>query len=83
MKAVGVLCLLGALALGGVWVAHGTHLATLTEKPVEVTTEDEFGDQVTTTKWEPTFEIGLDYAGPGMGVLGLAGIVLLWRSRKA
>lgn len=83
MKAAAALCLLGALAIGGVWLAHGRLMGTRTETPVEVVTTDDFGDEVKTTRWEPKFELGLDYAGPGAGLLVVLAAGLFWRSRRA
>ena len=74
-----------ALALVGLWVAHGMHLATLTEKPVETTSVDDFGDTVVTTTWQETLEVGLDVAIPGVIGFLLEGIglfLLAGTSRK-
>jgi hypothetical protein len=83
MRIGALVCLLLALAAGGVWVASGKHLATLTSKPVEVVTKDDFGDEVKKIEWQETFEPGLDLCGPAGGAfLGLAGLLLFLDRRK-
>lgn len=82
MRLAAILCFFLALGVGGVWIAHGRHMATLTEKPVEETTTDEFGDPVKSIRWEKTFELGLDFAGPGAGGLVGLGALLLFLGRR-
>ena len=83
MKAAGFLCILLSLGVGGVWFAQGRHMGTLTEKLVETKSTDEFGDEVINRKWEKTFELGLDFAGPGGGGLfGLGALLLFLNARK-
>ncbi|MCA9542428.1 MAG: hypothetical protein KC620_26205 [Myxococcales bacterium] len=83
MRAAALVCFLLALAVGGVWFAHGQHLGTLTEKLVQTKTTDDFGDEVIKDEWQPTFEIGLDIAGPAAGgLIGLAGLLLFLDRRK-
>lgn len=84
MKAAGVLCLVLALAMGGLWVSHDAELATREKIAVTTKTVDDFGDEVETVEWkEPTgypltgFHIGLDRAAPVMGGFGLLGALLL------
>ncbi len=83
MRIGALVCLLLALAAGGVWVASGKHLATLTSKPVEVVKTDDFGDEVKEIQWQETFEPGLDLCGPaGGGFLGLGALLLFLDRRK-
>ncbi len=84
MKRIGsIVCLLGALIVGGVWVSHGMLLATLTERMVEKTIVDDFGDEEVVQEWEPTFEMGLDLAVPiGGGLLAMAGVLLFLDRRE-
>ena len=84
MKRIGaIICLLGALAVGGIWVSHGMLLATLTERMVEKTVVDDFGDEEVVQEWEPTFEVGLDLAIPiGGGLLAVAGVLLFLERRE-
>lgn len=73
---------LAACVVGG-WAATGMHTATRTEIPVEVVSEDEFGDKVTTTEWRQGLEIGLlDGVLPGAGGLVAAGVVLVLLDRR-
>ena len=81
MGALGAL--LAALIVGGVWVSHGMHMATLTEKMVEKKVMDDFGDEEDIQEWVPTFELGLDIAIPvSGGLLGLAGLLFFLDRRK-
>lgn len=83
MRAGAYLCFALALAMAGVWVAHGQHMATLTEKLVEKeVVDEEFGDTEIVKVWEETFEIGLDIAGPGFGGFVALGVGLLFVNRR-
>ena len=83
VRVAAVVCLLGVVALAGVWIAHGTHLATRTQIPVEKTFIDDFGDEETVIEWKPAFELGLDYGGPAAGaLLGLGGVLLFVERRR-
>ncbi|MFN3198789.1 MAG: hypothetical protein ACE366_10320 [Bradymonadia bacterium] len=65
-------------------------MATLTQKKVTEPVKDEkgnpklddFGDPVIETRWEDTFKLGLDYAGPAMGGLGGLAVVLFFLGRR-
>ncbi len=81
-RILSLICFAGVLVIGGVWYSQGTNLATLEKELVKTTKVDEFGDEVTEEKWEPTFKLGLDYAGPSMGMLIIAGTLLGWRARR-
>lgn len=73
---------LAACVVGG-WAATGMHSATRTEIPVEVVSEDAFGDKVTTTEWKKGLEIGLlDGVVPGAGFFVAVGVVLLFLDRR-
>ena len=80
-----ILCVVLAGAIAGLWVTKGMHLATPEKIQKEVVSTDEFGDKVTKKEWVANpdkLEIGLDYAGPGIGLfMGLAG-VLFWLGYK-
>lgn len=75
-KVISAVLVLLALTIAGLWVAKGMHLATPEEIKVVTVSTDDFGDEVKTEKWvknPDSLDIGLDYAGPGAGVLmGLA-----------
>jgi len=77
MKNLASLSFVLALAFGGLWLAQGMHMGTLTEKAVRTVATDDFGDEVETITWEDTLEIGLDVAIPGIGGFGLLGVGLL------
>ena len=81
-KMLATICLIGALAVLGLWVAHGTHLATLDKTLVETQVTDDFGDTVTEKKWVPAFKLGLDYAGPSAGFLLLSATLFFWGARR-
>ena len=82
-RGVALLAFVLALAIVGVWVSHGMHMATLTERLVEKTVIDDFGDEEIVQDWVPTFELGLDIAIPaGGGLFGLAGL-LIFLDRRA
>ena len=82
MRLGAYICFLLAIVCAGVWVAHGQHMATLTEKLVSKEVEDEFGDKEVVKEWEETFEIGLDIAGPTGGGLIFLGFGLLLVNRR-
>ncbi len=83
MRLAALLSLLLSLGITGLWLAHGRHMATLKEKPVEKIVIDEFGDEEKVIIWEPTFELGLDIAGPlGTGTLLLGGLLLFLDHRR-
>ncbi len=77
MKNLAILAFVLALVVGGLWLAQGKHMGTLTEKAVRTMATDDFGDEVETVTWEETLEIGLDVAIPGIGGFGLLGVGLL------
>lgn len=77
MKTIAAVALVAALAVVGTWFLHGSHLGTLTEKPIETASVDAFGDTVTTTTWVPAFEIGLDVAIPAAVGFALIGGTLI------
>jgi hypothetical protein len=81
MRAAAVICFVLALVAMGVWVAHGQHLATLTEKLVEREVKDEFGEEIV-EEWVDTFEVGLDITGPVAGGLVALGFGLLLVNRR-
>lgn len=76
------MAILLSLGVGAVWFAQGMHMGTLTKKLIEVEKTDEFGDKVVERSWEKTFELGLDFAGPGGGALFGLGAVLLVADRR-
>jgi hypothetical protein len=84
MKVAGVVFLVLALLVVGLWVSHDAELATREKVAVTTRTVDDFGDEVETVTWkEPTgypvtgFHVGLDRAAPVMGGLGALGVLLL------
>ncbi len=81
-RAFAAICLVAALGVIGLWVAHGTHLGTLDKELIETKVTDDFGDTVTEKTWVPTFKLGLDYAGPSAGFLLLSATLFFWRARR-
>ena len=83
MRAAILVCVALAVGVGAMWLLDGKHLGTLTEKPVEQIVTDEFGDEEKVIKWQPTFELGLDIAGPvGAVLLGIAGTLVIVQRRR-
>ncbi len=83
MRVGAYICFALALACAGIWVAHGQHMATLTQKLVTKEVVDpEFGDTELVKEWVDTFEIGLDIAGPAAGGLVFLGFGLLFVNRR-
>ena len=89
MKGLGVIFILLALLVGGLWVSHGADLATREKEAVKVKSVDDFGDEVETVEWkEPTgfpvtgFHVGLDLAGPAAGGLVFVGGILFVIGRR-
>lgn len=77
------ICIGLAIGLAITWVSCGATLATRTERPVEHSVTDEFGETVTQVEWKPTFQLGLDLAGPAMaGLVGLAGVLMIRERRR-
>jgi hypothetical protein len=90
------LCFVIALGVMGYWVSEGSHFVTQYEVPVEVTEvlEDEFGDEIETTRtvFKEDFRFGLmpdergfDGAAPlagGAAFLGLIFLALAWFRRR-
>lgn len=56
---VGILFALLEVGVIGYWVASGASMVTLYQVPVEVTEEDEFGDEITRTVMQDEFRFGL------------------------
>ena len=86
LQKLGLVSLLLSGLVLGLWAAKGMHLATPQQiEKVEVTTDD-FGDKVEKSVWVDNpdpLDIGLDYAGPALGLFGLLGLGLLWKGREA
>lgn len=93
MKIAGILCVVLALAVAGLWAAHGATLATIEQEPVEVKSVDDFGDEVVKVEWKAPdhfpltgFHIGLDRAAPPIGgLMALGGVLIVlgvMRDRK-
>ena len=87
-------CFAAAIAVMGVWVAHGSHFVTQYEVMVEETVEDEFGDEFTTEVMQDEFRFGLmpdergyDGAAPLAGGFTVLGLLIFgigwWRKRKS
>ena len=83
MKQAALICFAGAVLVLGYWYvgSEPRHLATLTEKLVQQTGTDDFGDPLP-AKWTPVFEPGLDIYGGASGVLLTVGGILLFVGRR-
>lgn len=97
MKLLSALCFLAAFAVLGTWLYHGQReptysprAATLFQEHVKEPAKnedgtpktDDFGDPIIEEKWVDTFKLGLDYAGPAMGVFGFLGVGLFIVGRR-
>jgi hypothetical protein len=87
MKAAAILFILLGLGVGGLWYAHGMHMATESKAMVEKTSTDDFGDKVVTVEWQELApmdrKLGLDFAAPGGGgLVGLGMLLLFINSRR-
>ena len=89
MKGLGLILIVLAFLVGGLWVSHGADLATREKEAVKVKTVDDFGDEVESIVWKvPTnfpitgFHVGLDLAGPAGGGLFLVGGILFMVGRR-
>lgn len=82
----GIASLFVCVIVGGLWLSKGMHLATPQQvEKIEVSTDD-FGDRVEKSIWvdnPDSLEIGLDIAGPVIGLFGALGLALLWKGRQA
>ncbi len=56
---VGIIFALLETGVIAYWVASGASMVTLYQVPVEVTEEDEFGDEITRTVMQDEFRFGL------------------------
>jgi hypothetical protein len=59
LVAVGLLFVLLEGVVIAYWVASGASMVTVYQVPVEVTEEDEFGDEITRTVMQDEFKFGL------------------------
>ncbi len=92
MRIAGIILIVLSLGVFGYWGASGAHFTTQYKVLEKVTTEDDFGDKVTTEQLVDKFQFGMmpdagyDGAlpiGGGLGGLGFALIVLdIMRRRK-
>ena len=85
LQKLGISSLLICVLVGGLWLSKGMHLAT-PEQIEEVTVStDDFGDEVKKSEWiknPDPLDIGLDLAGPVIGLFGALGIALFWKGRQ-
>ena len=84
-KIAALICFVLALAVVGLWVQKGMHLATPEKIQVVKVVEDEDGDEETIKTWKDNpdpLDIGLDYAGPGAGGLAFVGCILFYLGYK-
>lgn len=68
------------VAIISTWAAHGFHIYTKTAQPVTVT-DELFG--TTSVEWKSGFWLGIDYAGPTIGVLVALVVGYWWYLRRS
>jgi len=81
---LGITSLVMCVLVGGLWLSKGMHLATPEQVENITISVDEFDEEVKTSEWiknPDPLDIGLDLAGPMIGVLGVLGLALLWKGR--
>ena len=85
LQQMAVGCFVFCALVGGLWLSKGMHMAT--PQQIETITEETIlGDVVKTSEWVANpdmLDIGLDIAGPIIGLFGALGLGLLWKGRKA
>jgi len=83
LKIIIIVIIVLEFSLLGFWFYSGSELLTKTKVPVTILKKDElFGTEIEETILKDKFVLGLDYAGPGIGVLGIAGVVSILFYRR-
>lgn len=78
-KAISIIAFVLVVGVGAKWVADGAQVFSKDKQQVVVV--DEMFD-TESTEWEDGFWLGLDMAGPTMGVLIVVGIFGLYKNKK-
>lgn len=86
LQQMAVGCFVICALVGGLWLSKGMHMATPQQVEIIKENTDEFGDVVPTSEWVANpdmLDIGLDIAGPIIGLFGALGLGLLWKGRES
>lgn len=78
-KAIGIIAFVLVIGVGAKWMADGMQVFSKDKQQV-VVVDEMFGTE--STEWEKGFWLGLDIAGPVMGVLVGVGILGFYKSYK-
>jgi hypothetical protein len=78
-KAISIIAFILVIGVGTKWVVDGTQVFSKDKQQV-VVVDEMFGTE--STEWKEGFWLGLDIAGPMVGVLIAAGVFGMYRNRK-
>lgn len=78
-KIISAIAFVLAIGVGTKWIVDGAQIFTKNKQQV-VVVDALFGTE--SIAWQEGFWLGLDRAGPAMGILIAAGILGLYKSRK-
>lgn len=78
-KAISIVAFVLVVGIGAKWVADGAQVFSKDKQQI-VVVDEMFGTE--STEWKEGFWLGLDMAGPAMGVLIAVGVFGLYRNKK-
>ena len=78
-KAISIVAFVLMIGVGAKWVADGAQVFSKDKQQV-VVVDEMFGTE--STEWEEGFWLGLDIAGPMMGVLVVVGVLGVYKNKK-
>lgn len=78
-KSISIIAFILVVAVGVKWIADGTQVFSKDKQQV-VVVDEMFGTE--STEWKDGFWLGLDVAGPVMGVLIGVGVFGLYRGKQ-
>lgn len=78
-KVISLVAFVLLLGVGAKWVTDGAQIFSKDKQQV-VVIDEMFGTE--STEWKSGFWLGLDIAGPAIGVLGAVGIFGIYRHKK-
>jgi len=78
-KAISIVAFVLVVGIGAKWVADGAQVFSKDKQQI-VVVDEMFGTE--STEWKDGFWLGLDMAGPAMGVLIAVGVFGLYRNTK-
>lgn len=78
-KIISIIAFVLVVGIGAKWMMDGAQIFTKDKEKV-VVVDELFGTE--SVEWKEGFWLGLDMAGPAMGVLMVVGIFGVYRNRK-